>query len=73
MHLKHSQKHLKTLEKLLQNICNIKINTLATCVKHMQHLYKLTYNIHLKKQIKHLEQTLATYVYSYCNICNISI
>jgi hypothetical protein len=26
-----------------------------------------------KKQIKHLEQTLTTYVYSHCNICNIPI
>jgi hypothetical protein len=25
------------------------------------------------KQMKHFQQTLATYVYSYCNICNIRI
>jgi hypothetical protein len=26
-----------------------------------------------KKQIKHWEEKFATYVYNYCNICNISI
>jgi hypothetical protein len=25
----------------------------------------------MKKQMKHLEHTLATYVYSHCNMCNI--
>ena len=39
----------------------------------MQQPNKHICNIHLKKQMKHLEQTLATYVYSHCNICNISI
>ena len=39
----------------------------------MQHLDKHTYNIRLKKQIKHWEQTFATYVYNHCNICNILI
>ena len=42
-------------------------------MKHMQHSDKTrTCNIHLK-QLKYLEQTLATYVYSHCNICNILI
>ena len=39
----------------------------------MQHLNKHTYNIYQEKQMKHLEQTFATYVYSHCNICNIPI
>ena len=39
----------------------------------MQHQNKHTCSICLKNQIKHLEHTLATYVYSYCNMCNISI
>jgi hypothetical protein len=39
----------------------------------MQHPNKHTCNILLKKQMKHLEQTLVTYMYSHCNICNIPI
>ena len=39
----------------------------------MQHLDKHTYNVSLKKQMKHQEQKLTTYVYNHCNICNISI
>ena len=39
----------------------------------MQHPDKHTYKLCLKKQMKHLEQTFATYVYSHCNICNILI
>ena len=35
----------------------------------MQHPNKHTCNIRLK-QLKHLKHTLATYVYSHCNICN---
>jgi hypothetical protein len=42
-------------------------------VKHMQHSDKHTYNIHLEKKIKHLERTLATYMYSRYNMCNIPI
>jgi hypothetical protein len=49
-----------------KNICNI-------CVKHMQHLDKHTCNIRLNKLMKHLEHTLAIYMYSHCNICNIPI
>jgi hypothetical protein len=73
MRLKHLRKHLKTLEKTLQNIYNIlkkntckyMCETYATSkLKHLQHT--------LKKQIKHLKQTLA-YMYSHCNICNIPI
>jgi hypothetical protein len=41
-------------------------------VKHMQHPDKHTCNVRLKK-MKYWEQKLATYVYNYCNICNISI
>ena len=54
------------------NICNIQI-------KHMQHpdetseIFRTrTYNMFLKK-LKHLEHTLATYVYSHCSMCNILI
>ena len=39
----------------------------------MQHPNKHACNIHLEKQMKHLEQTLATYVYSHCNKYNIPI
>ena len=39
----------------------------------MQHPDKHSYNIRLNKQMKHWEQTFATYVYGYCNICNIPI
>ena len=42
-------------------------------MKHMQHSDKHTCNIRLKKQVKHWEQTFATYVYNHCNICNIQI
>jgi hypothetical protein len=41
----------------------------------MHHLNKHTCNVLLEKQMKHFEQTLATYVYCHCNIpiyfCNI--
>ena len=47
--------------------------TFNICVKHIQRPDKHTYNIRLKKQMKHLEQTLATYVYNHCNICNVLI
>jgi hypothetical protein len=39
----------------------------------MQHPKKHTCNVYLKKHMKHLEQILATYMYSYCNMCNIPI
>jgi hypothetical protein len=39
----------------------------------MQHPNKHTYNVYLKKQMKHLEWTLKTYVYNHCNMCNIQI
>ena len=42
-------------------------------MKHMQHSDKHTCNIRLKKQVKHWEQTFATYVYNHCNIYNIPI
>jgi hypothetical protein len=39
----------------------------------MQHPNKNTCNIRLKKQMKHLKQMLATYMYSHFNIFNIPI
>jgi hypothetical protein len=39
----------------------------------MQHPDETLANIRLKKQMKHSEHTLETYVYSHCNMCNISI
>ena len=39
----------------------------------MQHPDKHTCNLRLKQQMKHFEQTLTTYVYSHCNMCNILI
>jgi hypothetical protein len=39
----------------------------------MQHLNKHACNVHVKKQMKYLEQMLATYVYNHCNMCNIPI
>jgi hypothetical protein len=73
MRLKHLLKHLNTLKNhyntytswqnhlqtSVWNIRNIQIKTLATYI--------------WKKQMKHLKQTLAAYVYSHCNICNIPI
>jgi hypothetical protein len=59
-HLKHAS------ENICENTCNI-------CVKHMQYPNKPIFNIRLNKQMKHLEQTLATYVHSHCNIRNIPI
>jgi hypothetical protein len=46
-------------------------HTLVTCI-YMQHPHENTCNIRLI-QMKHLEHTLKTYVYSHCNMCNISI
>jgi hypothetical protein len=40
---------------------------------HTQHPNKNTSNVRLKKQMKHLKQTLATYMFSHCNICDIPI
>jgi hypothetical protein len=47
-------------------------------LQHMCEIYatskkKHTCNVHLKKQMKHLEQMLAIYVYNQCNMCNIPI
>jgi hypothetical protein len=39
----------------------------------MQHPNETLANIHRENEMKHLEHKLETYVYSYCNICNISI
>jgi hypothetical protein len=44
---------------------------LRLLTKHLHHESTFC-NIHLK-QMKHLKYTLTTYVYSYCNICNIQI
>ena len=66
-----AKKHLKHL-KTIANICNILIKHYNICVKHMQHPDKHIYNLRLKKkQMKHLEQTFATYVYNHCNKYNI--
>jgi hypothetical protein len=88
MHLKHLQKHLKTLrnhckhpdETLATNVWNTSNhlkNTLATCL-YMQHpdllLQHLDKNTcNIRLMMKHLEHILETYVYSHCNICNIPI
>jgi hypothetical protein len=37
----------------------------------MQHLNETLANIRLENEMKHLEYTLETYVYSHCNMCNI--
>ena len=39
----------------------------------MQHPDETLGNIRLENEIKHLEHTLETYVYSHCNMCNILI
>jgi hypothetical protein len=63
-------------------------NTCVAITKHMQHICEIICNIGIKQhkcntQIKHVQhssetaetfgQTLAIYVYSHCNICNIQI
>jgi hypothetical protein len=63
--LKHFESYCKTFATSRQNICNI-------CVKHIKHPDN-TCNVRLKKQMKHLEEMFATYVYSHCNIFNILI
>ena len=44
---------------MCENIFNIQMKTLT--------------NIRLENKMKHLEHILETYVYSHCNMCNISI
>jgi hypothetical protein len=39
----------------------------------MQHPYEILANICLEKQMRHSDHTLQTYVYSHCNMCNVSI
>ena len=39
----------------------------------MQHPDKTLANIHQKNEMKYLEHTLETYVYSHCNMCSIPI
>ena len=39
----------------------------------MQYPDETLANIRLENEMKHLEHTLETYVYSHCNMCNISI
>ena len=39
----------------------------------MQHTQETLTNIRLEREMKHLEHTLETYVYSHFNMCNISI
>jgi hypothetical protein len=71
MLLKHLQKAPEKHMKTIANIRNIQKNTYNICVKLMQHPDKQTFNIHLKTQMKHWEQKLATYVYKHCNIPNL--
>jgi hypothetical protein len=61
-----------------RNIRIAHIGTAFTCgyrlcllIKHFQY-ESTSCNVRLK-QMKYLEHTLATYVYSHCNICNIQI
>jgi hypothetical protein len=58
-HCKHTQHLDKTFAAYVWNICNTQINTLAIYV------WKNRWNI--------WKQTLATYVYSHCSMCNIPI
>ena len=39
----------------------------------MQHASELKKSMHVKEQMKYWRQTLTTYVYNHCNICNIPI
>ena len=39
----------------------------------MQHLDEIRANIHLANEMKHLEHTLETYMYSHFNMCNVPI
>jgi hypothetical protein len=39
----------------------------------MQHPDETLANIRLENEMKHLKHTLETYMYSHCNMCNISI
>jgi hypothetical protein len=48
---------MKTPEKRLHIYATSKLNTYNICLK----------------QMKHLEHTIETYVYSHCNMCNILI
>jgi hypothetical protein len=61
MHLKHLQKHLKTLETTKKHMQHLNKTFANICVKHKQHSDKHTCNISLKKQMKYWEQKLATY------------
>jgi hypothetical protein len=55
-----------THEKLLQNICNNEIKHLQyMCETYATSKKKHTCKVRLKKQMKHLKQILATYVYNH--------
>jgi hypothetical protein len=73
--IKHLQlaiwKHLLQLKTEIAEA--FRVYSCNICVKHMQHPNKHTCNIRLKKQMKHLEHMLATYMYNHCNMCNITI
>jgi hypothetical protein len=77
MRLKHLQKHLKNTWNHCKHTQHLDKTITSYVWKHMQHSNKHTCNIHTseKKQMKHWEQELATYVYNHCNItiyfCNI--
>ena len=64
---------MKTLEKAIAKHIKYPGKTCNICVEHMQHPNKHTCNIRLKKQMKHLERALATYLYNHGNMCNIPI
>ena len=87
--LKHLQNTRKKLENMCVAIANMSKHqdeTLAAYIwKHLKHLHiygksRSSFapskwhicNTRLK-QMKHSEHTLETYVYSHCNMCNISI
>jgi hypothetical protein len=73
MHLKHLQKQLKNTWSYCKHMQYLDENTCNIYVKHMQHPDKRICNIHMKKQMKHWEHKLATYVYNHCDIYNILI
>jgi hypothetical protein len=57
--------------------CNIRLKyleyTLATYVKHIQHPDQNTCKYTSETEMKHFEQSLATFSWNTCNICNIPI
>jgi hypothetical protein len=52
----------KTIEKLLQTICNIQI-------KHLQHMYETLCNIQINTLATYVRKTDETFGTDACNIC----